>query len=449
MGNAFDRRSILCAGAGALVGTTFARGTPRPLRRASTATPLARAPVAHRRRGRQRARAALGCGPAARRHRAAAAGARAAVGAQAAGRRHAAWRTVINTHWHADQTGGNDVFGKAGAHDHRACEDAAAPRHRPVRAAGRPLRQGAPQASARADESVLSTAASRCDFGGEHIEYGYLLEAHTDGDIYVHFRDSNVSPSATRPRHTSDPGARVVRRRLARRPHRRARSCCWRSATTHTTHRARRSAPAVTRPSSGRARCARHAVHAHVRVDPQGPHDRGHAEGQASSMAWRAPGRTRTSSSTTRTRACGRTTTSFHTRSSRGSDASSETGTGTSRGTAAGPRLGSRQRGSCRRGDADPQRRTRRGAGGDPRRRRRQRRAGRRHDAAALGGLQGRCPNWSRELLQQGAKPNVRSTLGATPLAEAAKLADVELVSLLLKAKADPDLRERRTARRR
>ena len=28
--------------------------------------------------------------------------------------------------------------------------------------------------------------------GGRRIEYGYLLEAHTDGDIYVSFPDSNV-----------------------------------------------------------------------------------------------------------------------------------------------------------------------------------------------------------------------------------------------------------------
>ncbi len=28
--------------------------------------------------------------------------------------------------------------------------------------------------------------------GPESIEYGYLLEAHTRGDIYVYFRDSNV-----------------------------------------------------------------------------------------------------------------------------------------------------------------------------------------------------------------------------------------------------------------
>jgi glyoxylase-like metal-dependent hydrolase (beta-lactamase superfamily II) len=30
------------------------------------------------------------------------------------------------------------------------------------------------------------------DAGGEHIEYGYLIEAHTSGDIYVFFRNANV-----------------------------------------------------------------------------------------------------------------------------------------------------------------------------------------------------------------------------------------------------------------
>jgi glyoxylase-like metal-dependent hydrolase (beta-lactamase superfamily II) len=28
--------------------------------------------------------------------------------------------------------------------------------------------------------------------GSERIEYGHLLEPHTDGDIYVFFRDANV-----------------------------------------------------------------------------------------------------------------------------------------------------------------------------------------------------------------------------------------------------------------
>src|SRR5690606_33754168 len=32
----------------------------------------------------------------------------------------------------------------------------------------------------------------RLEAGGETIDYGYLVEAHTDGDIYVHFREANV-----------------------------------------------------------------------------------------------------------------------------------------------------------------------------------------------------------------------------------------------------------------
>jgi glyoxylase-like metal-dependent hydrolase (beta-lactamase superfamily II) len=30
------------------------------------------------------------------------------------------------------------------------------------------------------------------DAAGERVDYGYLIEAHTSGDIYVHFRDANV-----------------------------------------------------------------------------------------------------------------------------------------------------------------------------------------------------------------------------------------------------------------
>jgi len=29
-------------------------------------------------------------------------------------------------------------------------------------------------------------------FAGQDIEYGYLLQAHTDGDLYVHFKQANV-----------------------------------------------------------------------------------------------------------------------------------------------------------------------------------------------------------------------------------------------------------------
>ena len=55
-------------------------------------------------------------------------------------------QTVFNTHWHPEQTGSNEALGQAGA----------------------------------------------MNAGSERIDYGYLIAAHTSGDIYVFFRDSNV-----------------------------------------------------------------------------------------------------------------------------------------------------------------------------------------------------------------------------------------------------------------
>ena len=96
---------------------------------------------------------------------------------------------VINTHWHPDQTGGNDVFGKAGAtiiaHDktrqrlsagwYVPAEDRYEP---PLPVAGRPTK--------------TTFTTDTFTFGDERIEYGYLLEAHTDGDLYVRFPAANV-----------------------------------------------------------------------------------------------------------------------------------------------------------------------------------------------------------------------------------------------------------------
>jgi glyoxylase-like metal-dependent hydrolase (beta-lactamase superfamily II) len=49
---------------------------------------------------------------------------------------------------------------------------------------------------ARPNETIYSTyapdSAAKLTLGGEQIEYGYLMQAHTDGDIYVFFRQSNV-----------------------------------------------------------------------------------------------------------------------------------------------------------------------------------------------------------------------------------------------------------------
>ncbi len=98
-------------------------------------------------------------------------------------------RTLINTHYHADQTGGNALFGAAGA-EIRAqtitkqwlASDYWSPTEdRWIKA---PPKEAVPTVTFR-DKGEMTA-------GGERIEYGYLLEAHTRGDAYVFLRDSNV-----------------------------------------------------------------------------------------------------------------------------------------------------------------------------------------------------------------------------------------------------------------
>ena len=98
-------------------------------------------------------------------------------------------RTLINTHYHADQTGGNALFGAAGAsiHAHEITRQWLATDYY-VPADDRWVKAlpavAVPKETFR-DESEMKA-------GAESIECGYLLEAHTRGDIYVFFRDSNV-----------------------------------------------------------------------------------------------------------------------------------------------------------------------------------------------------------------------------------------------------------------
>jgi cyclase len=98
-------------------------------------------------------------------------------------------RTLFNTHYHADQTGGNELFGKAGAEIHAheitrqwlATDYYVPAEDRWVKA----LPKAAWPTKTFRDKGEMKS-------GAESIEYGYLLEAHTRGDIYVFFRDSNV-----------------------------------------------------------------------------------------------------------------------------------------------------------------------------------------------------------------------------------------------------------------
>lgn len=98
-------------------------------------------------------------------------------------------RTLFNTHYHADQTGGNALFGEQGAaiqaheitRQWLATDYYVPAEDRWVAALPEPAR---PTGTFRQNGEMTA--------GAERIQYGYLLEAHTRGDIYVFFRDSNV-----------------------------------------------------------------------------------------------------------------------------------------------------------------------------------------------------------------------------------------------------------------
>ncbi|HTC50408.1 MAG TPA: MBL fold metallo-hydrolase [Steroidobacteraceae bacterium] len=97
--------------------------------------------------------------------------------------------TLFNTHYHADETGGNALFGAAGAsiHAHEITKQWLATDYY-VPAEDRWVKAQ----PAVAIPTAIFRDKSELKAGAENIEAGYLLEAHTRGDIYVYFRDSNV-----------------------------------------------------------------------------------------------------------------------------------------------------------------------------------------------------------------------------------------------------------------
>ena len=100
---------------------------------------------------------------------------------------------LFNTHWHLAHTGGNDLFGEAGAtivaHENTRLwmttefyvdwEDRTYPRRRSEAWPTRTFRSSDPQ-------------PIEIELGGRKMNYAHLKEAHTDGDIYVHFPELNV-----------------------------------------------------------------------------------------------------------------------------------------------------------------------------------------------------------------------------------------------------------------
>ena len=97
--------------------------------------------------------------------------------------------TLFNTHWHTDQTAGNAAFGAAGT---RIVSHAKT--HQRL-SAGYYLRDEEryhPSAPSDAVPTLTFFDAESFSVGETAIECGYLLEAHTDGDIYVRFPQANV-----------------------------------------------------------------------------------------------------------------------------------------------------------------------------------------------------------------------------------------------------------------
>jgi len=97
--------------------------------------------------------------------------------------------TIFNTHYHLAQTGNNEAFAAAGAtivaHD-RTRQWMSVDHWLPDQER---FEKARPKAAWPTE--VFFNSGSRA-VGGAQIEYGYLMVAHTAGDIYVHFKDENV-----------------------------------------------------------------------------------------------------------------------------------------------------------------------------------------------------------------------------------------------------------------
>jgi glyoxylase-like metal-dependent hydrolase (beta-lactamase superfamily II) len=97
--------------------------------------------------------------------------------------------TLFNTHWHSDQTGSNLALGAAGtriiAHENTrlwlGTDVDCKWQHRIYK-----------RLPPRARPNQTFYTQGSLSFGGETLEYGYLPQAHTDGDIYVQFKNAGV-----------------------------------------------------------------------------------------------------------------------------------------------------------------------------------------------------------------------------------------------------------------
>jgi cyclase len=97
--------------------------------------------------------------------------------------------TLINTHWHPEQTGANEAVGRAGgvifAHEQTKVYLSNGVYSVTFKGRRPALPQAArPTRTTRGDGSM--------EFAGQQIDYGYMPAAHTDADLYLHVPKMNL-----------------------------------------------------------------------------------------------------------------------------------------------------------------------------------------------------------------------------------------------------------------
>jgi glyoxylase-like metal-dependent hydrolase (beta-lactamase superfamily II) len=97
--------------------------------------------------------------------------------------------TLINTHWHPENSGLNEIAGKQGAkiiaHENTKLWLSTTVRYQPD---GPPILPLPPVA--RPNATTYNNGELK--IGDETLRYGYLAQAHTDGDLYVKLVNANV-----------------------------------------------------------------------------------------------------------------------------------------------------------------------------------------------------------------------------------------------------------------
>lgn len=97
--------------------------------------------------------------------------------------------TAFNTHWHWDHTGGNEVLAKSGTRIHAQ----AFTRQWLMTSIFVPWQDRLyKRRPAAAVPAVGFYGDGSTQHAGKEIAYGHLWQAHTDGDIYLHFPQQNV-----------------------------------------------------------------------------------------------------------------------------------------------------------------------------------------------------------------------------------------------------------------